>query len=185
MGFIDDNPDLKGKKFNDYPVLGNVNWLLKKEHRDTGCVCAIGDPQTKKRITRELERHNVTFHNAIHPSVIKSDSVDIGKDVIICAGSILTVNITIKDHVTINLNCTVGHDSVIREYTTILPTVKISGFNHFGQGCFIGTGAAFIHELSIGKNAAIGAGTVVINDILDNAVAVGVPAKVIKYKKKL
>ena len=36
-----------------------------------------------------------------------------------------------------------------------------------------------IHEL--GENCLVGAGSVVIHDVPDNAVVAGVPAKVIKY----
>jgi len=35
----------------------------------------------------------------------------------------------------------------------------------------------------IGKNVAIGAGSVVIKDITDNVIALGNPAKIIKSKK--
>ena len=36
--------------------------------------------------------------------------------------------------------------------------------------------------MHIGKNAVVAAGSVVINDVPDNAVVAGVPAKVIKVK---
>ena len=36
-------------------------------------------------------------------------------------------------------------------------------------------------NIKIGKNAVVGANSVVISDVPDNAVVVGVPAKVIKY----
>ena len=46
----------------------------------------------------------------------------------------------------------------------------------------IGTRAIILANCNyIGKNARIGAGAVVVEDVPDNAVVVGVPAKVIKY----
>lgn len=42
-----------------------------------------------------------------------------------------------------------------------------------------------INGIVIGKNATTGAGAVVIGDIPDNAVVVGVPAKIMKYNKKI
>lgn len=46
----------------------------------------------------------------------------------------------------------------------------------------MGSGASFINEVSVGDWSTISAGTLVINDIPENVVAVGVPAKVIKTK---
>ena len=37
-------------------------------------------------------------------------------------------------------------------------------------------------KINIGKNVIVGAGAVVTKDIPDNCVAVGVPAKIIKYR---
>lgn len=49
------------------------------------------------------------------------------------------------------------------------------------ENAYIGTRAIILDSCNyIGKNARIGAGAIVTKDIPDNAVAVGVPAKVIK-----
>lgn len=51
-----------------------------------------------------------------------------------------------------------------------------------GDNCYIGTGATILGPVTIGNNVTIAAGAVVINDIPDNAVVGGVPAKVLKFK---
>lgn len=51
-----------------------------------------------------------------------------------------------------------------------------------GDNCEFGVGAKIIGTVKIGNNVIVGANAVVVNDIPDNAVAVGVPAKVIKKK---
>lgn len=182
IGFIDDNASLWGGKINEMPVRGGLDWLVENK-KDVGCVVAIGDPESKKAIVEKLERNNITFYNAIHPSVMKSEFITLGKDVIICAGVILTVNISIGDHVCINLNTTVGHDAIIEECCSIMPNATISGNDILGKCSYIGTGATIIHGKKIGDHSTIGAGAVVVNDIPDNVVAVGIPAKVIKNKE--
>ncbi|HMZ65937.1 MAG TPA: acyltransferase [Leptospiraceae bacterium] len=52
-----------------------------------------------------------------------------------------------------------------------------------GNGCWFGHGVKIIKGVTIGNNVIIGGGSVVIDDIPDNAIAVGVPAKVIKYRE--
>ena len=180
LGFIDENSALWGKVINNFSVLGGLDWF--ENNREVGAVVAIGDPKTKKRIVDLLEKNGVLFYNAIHPSVIMSEFVNLGKDVIICAGSILTVNISICNHIIINLKCTIGHDAIIEDYCSIMPSVSINGENHIGKGVYIGTGATFIQQVSVGEWAIIGAGAVVIDNIPDHVVAVGIPAKV---KKKI
>lgn len=53
-------------------------------------------------------------------------------------------------------------------------------FVKIGRRVFIGTGATILRNVSIGDNAIIGAGAVVNRDVPPNAVAVGVPARVVK-----
>lgn len=51
-----------------------------------------------------------------------------------------------------------------------------------GDEAWIGTAAIILDGVRIGKGAVIGAGSVVTCDIPDNAIACGVPAKVIKMR---
>lgn len=48
-----------------------------------------------------------------------------------------------------------------------------------GNHCYIGTGSTILGPIKIGNNVIIGAGSVVINDIPDNVIVAGNPAKVI------
>ena len=182
LGFIDEDKQLHGKIMNGYPVLGSLNWLREHNNNNLGCVCTIGTCETRKQVVEKLQEIGVNFYNAIHPSVIMSDFVELGKDAIICAGSVLTVNIKIGDHVSIDTNCTIAHDAVIGSYCRLNPGVKINGNNHLGEGVYVGTGATFIQGISVGSWSTIGAGAVVIEHIPEKVVAVGVPAKVIKRK---
>ena len=45
----------------------------------------------------------------------------------------------------------------------------------------LGAGVIIIGNVSIGDNVTIGAGSVVVKDIPSNCIAVGNPARVIKY----
>ena len=53
--------------------------------------------------------------------------------------------------------------------------------NNVTCGCHV----AIIGDITIGNNVTIGAGAVVVKDVPDNAVIVGNPARVIKYKEPL
>lgn len=51
-----------------------------------------------------------------------------------------------------------------------------------GDNCSVGINTTILGKVTIGNNVTIGAHSLVLTDIPDNAVAVGVPAKVIKIK---
>lgn len=51
-----------------------------------------------------------------------------------------------------------------------------------GSNVTLGANVVIIGGIRIGNNVVVGAGSVVVNDVPDNAVVAGNPAKVIKYK---
>ena len=124
-GFIDDNESLWGTKEDAYNVVGGCNYL--KTLGDVYTDCAVGSARGRKIIIGKLKDSNVKFATLIDPSVIVSSRVEIGEGTIICAGTVITVDIEIGNHVIINLDCTLGHDDVIADYVTVYPSVNISG----------------------------------------------------------
>src|SRR5665647_2274293 len=114
-------------------------------------------------------------------SVMRSDRIAIGEGTIICAGAILTVDITIGKHVIINLDCTVGHDALIGDFVTLYPSVNISGNTVINDEVEFGTGSQIIQGKEVGSGSIIGAGAVVVRDIPQGCTAVGLPARPIKF----
>ena len=60
------------------------------------------------------------------------------------------------------------------------PGATLAGSVKVGTGSHIGCGATVIQSVSIGRNAIVGAGAVVTADVADNAVVVGVPARILQ-----
>jgi len=55
---------------------------------------------------------------------------------------------------------------------------------HIGKGAWVGAGSTILPGVTVGKHAIVGAASVVTKDVPDYAVAVGNPARVIKYLEK-
>jgi sugar O-acyltransferase (sialic acid O-acetyltransferase NeuD family) len=182
IGYLDENLNNKGHLLNGYEVLGDFN-DFKEHNKEIYYVCAVGDTSIRKELSKKAENIGLKPATLVHPSVIISKYVKIGEGTMICASSIITVNVEIGKHVIINLDCTIGHDVVIADYVTILPSVNISGAVLLEEGSNLGTGTAIIQGKKVGANSIIGAGSVVVKDIPENCTAVGVPAKVVKFNQ--
>lgn len=180
-GFIDDSPNMQGKVVNSYPVLGTLNDI--KDYHNCYFVCAVGSVRIREKIIAQVLAADpyAKFATLIDPSVEMSPLVKIGDGTIICAHTILTVNIEIGRHVIINLDCTVGHDTVIQDLTTVYPSANLSGMTKIGRLCEIGTGVQIIQGKTIGAGTVVGAGAVVVKDLPEKCTAVGSPAKPIKF----
>jgi sugar O-acyltransferase (sialic acid O-acetyltransferase NeuD family) len=181
LGFVDDTPEFEGKSINGYPVIGNTNWLVKYD-KELSVVCCIGNSKARKSVIEKLQNnHHLNYPNIISKDARVSKLVSLGQGCIICASTILTVNIRLGDFLIANLDCTIGHDAVLKDFVTIYPSVNISGYVEIGSCSEIGTGTQIIQQMKIGSNTIVGAGSVVVKNIPSNCTAVGCPAKPIKY----
>lgn len=180
IGFFDDGIS-KGTQINNYTLLGNIN-DLNDWKTPLLIVLALGSPQIKKEILQKITNPFVSYPVLIHPSVIFGNNYnnEIGEGSIICAGVIITVDVKIGRHVILNLSCTVGHDTILSDYCSVMPGVNISGEVIIENSVYIGTGAKIINQLKIGEFTIIGAGSVVTKNLPSKCTAIGVPARVIK-----
>jgi sugar O-acyltransferase (sialic acid O-acetyltransferase NeuD family) len=178
-GFLDDNTALHGSRIHGFPVLGGGDWLTANP--GVPVVVAIGNPRAKRTGVERISRIcGVPFATLVHPLAWLGDDVELGDGSIVCAGVRVTCDIRIGAHVILNLDCTVGHDSVIEDYSTIAPSANISGAVHLGRGVDIGTNATVIQGITIGSWSIVGAGAAVVRDVPPFVTAVGVPAVKVK-----
>lgn len=86
--------------------------------------------------------------------------------------------------IVVNKDCKIGKNCNISQGVTIgqANRGKRKGTPVLGDSVYIGPGAKIIGAVKIGNNVAIGANSVITTDIPDNAVVVGIPAKVISYQ---
>ena len=159
-------------------TLGSFDWL--ETNSIDALAMGIGDPGTKLRIGTQLKQRfpHIQWPRLIHPSVrYDARSCRFDEGVVICAGSILTVNVVVETFAMINLTCTLGHEVRVGAACSLNPLAAISGGVNIGKAVLIGTGATVNQYLTIGDFAKVGSGAVVVNNVEPGTTVVGIPAK--------
>lgn len=126
----------------------------------------------------------------IEPGAIIRDNVEIGANAVIMMGAVINIGAVIGEgtmidmgailggRATVGKNCHVGAGAVLAgviEPASAVPVVV-------EDGVLIGANAVVIEGVRVGRGAVVAAGAVVIEDVPENAVVAGCPARVIKQK---
>ena len=188
---VDDNPDTWGKEVRGVPVIGGRDKLPQLlADGVTGAICSIGQNKPRGLISEMLAGMGFELVNAIHPSAVVSPDVRMGRGCIVAASVTLYVDPVIGNHVYFDVGAVVSHNTIIGDNSLISAGVTIGARIDIGKNVLVGLGASVMtpkwgrdSRLRVGDNAVVGIGSVVISDVPDNAVVVGVPAKVIRYQE--
>jgi sugar O-acyltransferase (sialic acid O-acetyltransferase NeuD family) len=178
MGFVDDSIPVNQVVTNGLKVLGGAVFL-QTYPGPIDVVIAIGDPLTKASIVHNLREAPVRYPIIIHPSAILQNrpAIHCGAGCVLAAGVILTTDIHLGDHVFLNLHVTVGHDTTLGTYSSVMPGVNIAGRVTLGEAVFVGAGANLRNNVRIGAESVVGMGAAVVHDVPERTTVVGVPAK--------
>jgi len=177
-GFVTSDEEQHGTTVEGAHVHGSEDRLVGWQGVEA--VCAIGDPRHRRRVTQMLESEGVRFTSAIHPSAVISPYARLGDGCIVCPGVVITTQVRLGAHVIVNVHASISHDACVDDFATIGPGARITGGGYLEAGAEMGVSAAVLPRKKVGSGAVVGAGAVVLDDIPANAVAVGVPAKVIR-----
>jgi len=141
---------------------------------------AVANSKQRKNIVETLPAET-TYFSFVHPTAqIMGDDVEIGLGSFIGANSIITTNIKIGNHAILNRGNHIGHDTKIGDYFSAMPGAIVSGNVIIGDRNYMGTNSSIIEKKNISDDVTIGANSVVIRDITEPGVYVGVPVKLVK-----
>ena len=126
---------------------------------------------------------NDTFKDSYldsHLTIGRGTYIGEGNNIRATGGKIVIgMNCSISQHVTIICsNHNMKRDHPIKQQGWS----KLNNFITIGDDVWIGAGSIILPGTKIGKGAVIGAGSIVTKNIPDYAIAIGNPARVLKYR---
>ena len=126
----------------------------------------------------------------IEPGAIIREQVTIGDSAVIMMGAVINIGAVIGPgtmidmgailggRATVGKNCHIGAGAVLAGVIEPASATPVS----VEDGVLVGANAVVIEGVHVGKNAVVAAGAVVIEDVPENAVVAGCPARVIKQR---
>ena len=142
-------------------------------------VCAVGTTR-RAGFIEQAERLGLRFTTIIHPSALVARGVECGEGTIVGKRTIVGAGARLGRHVILNRGATIGHHVSIGDFVTVSPAANVASSVTIGERSYIGMGSNVIDQTTIGSRVVVGAGAVVVKNLPDRVLAVGVPAAVRK-----
>ena len=126
----------------------------------------------------------------IEPGAIIREQVSIGKNAVIMMGAILNIGAVVGDGTMIDMGAVLGGRATVGNRCHVGAGAVLAGVIEPASATpvvveddvLIGANAVVIEGCRIGRGAVVAAGAVVVEDVPENAVVAGCPARVIKIK---
>jgi len=180
IGILDENPDLKGKKWHDIPFVGGWEWAEAHSHENLSAICCIGKTKERKRIIERLLGLGYDFPNIVHPTANISKLALIGRGNLICAGVQIHPDSVVGNYNMLNVGVHIAHDVKIGNYCNINSYATIVDKSIIEDMVYVGASATVIKGVTVGREATIGACALVNKNVNPGTTVIGVPAREMK-----
>lgn len=174
IAFLDDDKSIKSSM--DLEVIGTSDDVFT--HIDEYEIfVGIGNNDTRQRIHEMLETVGVSIPVLIHPNAVIGNQVEIGNGTAVMAGAVVNCCTKIGKSCIINTGSTIDHDNCIEDFVHVSPGAHLAGTVKVGQGTWLGIGSIVSNNINITNGCKVGAGSVVVRDIIETGTYVGTPVR--------
>lgn len=187
-GIIDDFAAVGTQKLGCTVLGGSAE--LPRIMAQTGCrrlVLAVGHNGRRLELAEQIESlcDGVVWQSLCHPAAVVGEDVDIGPGSVIVAGAVINPGARLGRHCIVNTTAVVDHDCRLGDGSSLGPGALLGGNVTLGCGTIVAIGATVINGLQLGAHCLLGAGATAVCDLPEGAVALGVPARVVRQRMAL
>jgi tetrahydrodipicolinate N-acetyltransferase len=128
------------------------------------------------------------IHARIEPGAVIRDQVTIGNNAVIMMGATINIGAVIGEGTMIDMNAVVGGRGTIGKNCHIGAGAVVAGVIEppsanpvvIEDNVVVGANAVILEGIRVGKGSVVAAGAIVIDDVPENVVVAGTPARIIK-----
>ena len=169
--------------FGDWKELGPILELNKDRIEDI-----VIENDARNSAIPMLDKKNINAR--IEPGAIIREQVAIGDRAVIMMGAIINIGAVVGEGSMIDMGAVLGGRATVGKNCHIGAGAVLAGVIEpasadpvrIGDGTLVGANAVVIEGVQVGKNCVVAAGAVVIEDVPDNMVVAGCPARIIKER---
>lgn len=183
--------------FKNCKVFGSTDRIVFGEWSDIGPILEQYTDDIEE-IVVECDRRNsaiplldVKNLNArIEPGAIIRDNVEVGDRAVVMMGAVVNIGAVIGEGTMIDMNAVLGGRAMVGKNCHIGAGSVLAGVVEppcanpvvIEDDVLVGANAVVLEGVRVKRGAVVAAGAVVIEDVPENAIVAGIPAKIIKMK---
>lgn len=177
--------------FPDVPVLagreGFLRWKADADRSGVAGLVAIGGDRGRDRLDIQtfMRDNGIEIIRAVHPTAFVAADAVMGEGCQVLAHSVVGADVRMGDGCIVNTKASVDHECILGAGVHVAPGATLAGCVGVGSFSLVGVGAIVLPRVRIGSNAIVGAGAVVTKDVADNAVVVGNPARILRWRTNM
>lgn len=183
--------------FKNCKIFGGVDRIVFGEWKDIRPVLEAYSEDIEDIVVENDRRNSAiptldikNLDARIEPGAVIREHVEIGAHAVIMMGAVINIGAVIGEGSMIDMNAVLGGRAIVGRNCHIGAGSVLAGVVEppsahpviIEDEVMIGANAVILEGVRVGKGAVVAAGAIVIEDVPENAVVAGIPAKTIKIK---
>ena len=149
-----------------------------RQYSNAQIYVTIGNIDFRKRFSQTYPE--LLYPNLFHKNAYISETVELGKGIIVHHGVYIGSDAVIGDFCHIDTNASVEHDCILGSNVMICPLVSMCGNSKIDNNVFVGAGTTInnstkLQPIVIGNNSFIGSGSLITRSVPENVLYYGTP----------
>lgn len=145
----------------------------------------VGDNALRSRLYEgvKITNPNLNFPSLIHKSSVISYLAKVGKGSVIMPNAIVGPNSCVGEFCILNNNSSLDHDSRMFDFSSLAPSSATGGRVTIGYRSGVSIGSVVKQGIRIDNDTILGANSYLDENLPNNCIAYGSPAKVIRQRQ--